>query len=92
MSPSWETDFSWIARQYALREKESLRFHLDVGKLEEKSYRELRGRPSALEGNRHMRDALMEKGYLVHYVEFSGGHDYVSWQGTLGEGIKALLE
>ena len=92
LSPSWETDFSWIARQYALREKESLRFHLDVGKLEENSYRELRGRPSALEGNRHMRDALMEKGYLVHYVEFSGGHDYVSWQGTLGEGIKALLE
>jgi len=92
LNPSWETDFSWIAQQYALREKAALKFHLDVGTLEENSYRELRGRPSTLEANRHMRDVLTEDGYPVHYVEFSGGHDYVSWQGTLGEGIRALLE
>jgi len=92
LSPSWETDFSWIARQYALREKAALKFHLDVGTLEENSYRELRGRPSTLAANRHMHDVLTEKGYPVHYVEFSGGHDHVSWQGTLGEGIRALLE
>ena len=91
LTPAWETDHGWLARQYALREKSSLKFHLDVGTLEENSYREVRGRPSALEGNRHMRDALLAKGYEVHYVEFSGGHDYVSWQGILGEGIKALL-
>jgi len=91
LSPSWETDYGWLARQYALREQLSLKFHLDIGTLEENSYRELRGRPSTLEGNRNMRDVLIEKGYPVHYVEFSGGHDYVSWQGTLGEGIQALL-
>lgn len=91
LSPSWETDFGWLARQYALREKSPLKFHLDVGTLEENSYRELRSRPSTLEGNHRMRDVLVEKGYDVHYVEFSGGHDYISWQGTLGEGIKALL-
>jgi enterochelin esterase family protein len=91
LSPSWETDFSWLTHQYALREKESLKFHLDVGTLEKNSYRELRGRPNTLEANRHMRDTLTEKDYSVHYVEFRGGHDYVSWQGTLGEGLKALL-
>lgn len=92
LSPSWESDFSWLAHQYALQDKELLKFHLDVGTLEKNSYRELRGRPSTLEANRHMRDVLAEKGYPVHYVEFSGGHDYVSWQGTLGDGIRALLE
>ena len=91
LAPPWETDYGWLARQYALREKSSLRFHLDVGTLEENSYQELRSRPSTLEGNRHMRDTLTEKGYPVHYVEFSGGHDYISWQGTLGEGLRALL-
>ena len=91
LAPPWETDYGWLARQYALREKSSLRFHLDVGTLEENSYQELRSRPSTLEGNRHMRDTLTEKGYPVHYVEFSGGHDYLSWQGTLGEGLRALL-
>ena len=91
LAPPWETDYGWLARQYALREKSSLRFHLDVGTLEENSYQELRSRPSTLEGNRHMRDTLTEKSYPVHYVEFSGGHDYISWQGTLGEGLRALL-
>jgi len=92
LTPAWENDYGWLARQYALREKLPLKFHLDIGTLEKNSYRELRGRPSTLEANRHMRDVLIEKGYPVHYEEFSGGHDYLSWQGALGEGIKALLE
>jgi len=92
LTPTWEADYGWLARQYELREKLPLKFYLDVGMLEENSYRELRGRPSTLEANRHMRDVLTEKGYPVHYFEFSGGHDYLSWQGTLGEGIKVLLE
>jgi len=92
LTPAWEADYGWLARQYELQEKLPLKFHLDVGTLEENSYRELRGRPSTLEANRHMRDVLTEKGYPVNYFEFSGGHDYLSWQGTLGEGIKVLLE
>ena len=36
-------------------------------------------------------DILLGKGYPVHYEEFNGGHDYLSWRGTLAEGIILLL-
>lgn len=82
---------SWLAYQFTEREKLPLKFYLDVGTLESNSYRDLRGKPSTLAGNRRMRDALQAKGYKVRYAEFSGGHDYVCWQGTLANGLKALL-
>ena len=91
LSPEGETESHWLARQFTEREKLPLKFHLDVGTLEENSYRDLKGRPSTLSGNRRMRDTLREKGYKVHYTEFRGGHDYISWQGTLAEGLIALL-
>jgi hypothetical protein len=68
-----------------------LRFYLDAGTLEVNSYRDLGDGPSLLVANRHMRNVLRAKGYDVHYVEFSGGHDYISWQGTLADGLQALL-
>jgi enterochelin esterase-like enzyme len=91
LSPKGETESSWLARQFYEREKLPLKFHLDVGMLEANSYRDLKGRPSTLAENRRMREALRAKGYKVHYTEFSGGHDYISWQGTLAEGLIALL-
>ena len=90
--PEGEPESHWLARQFAKREKMPLKFHLDVGTLEENSYRDLTGRPSTLSGNRRMRDTLQAKGYKVHYTEFRGGHDYISWQGTLAEGLIALLK
>jgi enterochelin esterase family protein len=39
-----------------------------------------------LETNRHMRVVLLAKGYEVHYQQFVGGHDYLSWRGTLADG------
>jgi enterochelin esterase family protein len=38
-----------------------------------------------------MYEALRAKHYKVHYTEFSGGHDYINWQGMLAEGLMALL-
>jgi enterochelin esterase-like enzyme len=89
--PEGETESFWIAQQFAKREKLPLKFYLDVGTLEMNSYRDLKGRPSTLSGNRHMREVLVSKGYKVHYTEFCGGHDYISWQGTLASGLQALL-
>lgn len=91
LMPEGETGNHWLAHQFAEREKLPLKFHLDVGTLEEHSYRDLRGRPSTLAGNRRMHEVLQAKGYKVHYTEFHGGHDYISWQGTLAEGLMALL-
>jgi enterochelin esterase-like enzyme len=31
------------------------------------------------------------KGYPVAYAELSGGHDYLYWQGTLADGLIALV-
>jgi len=91
LNPEGETESSWLARQFYKREKLPLKFHLDVGTLEANSYRDLRGKPSTLAENRRLREALRAKGYKVHYTEFSGGHDYINWQGLLAEGLIALL-
>jgi len=89
--PEGETESSWLARQFFEREKLPLKFYLSIGTLEANNYREMRGRPSTLAENHRMREALRTKGYKVHYTEFSGGHDYISWQGMLAEGLIALL-
>jgi enterochelin esterase family protein len=34
---------------------------------------------------------LRAKGYEVQFQEFEGGHDYLSWRGTLADGLIALL-
>jgi enterochelin esterase family protein len=45
-----------------------------------------------LEASRHLRDVLRAKGYEVHYQEFAGGHDYLSWRGSLAEGLLSLIQ
>jgi enterochelin esterase family protein len=65
-----------------------LRFYVDAGSFEA----DMNGAGfSILEPSRHMRDLLLAKGYEVHYHEFVGGHDYLSWRGTLADGLIALL-
>jgi enterochelin esterase family protein len=91
INPSDDTEGYWLAHQFEQREKLPIKFHLDAGTLEVNSYRELRRGITPLAGNQHLRDTLLAKGYDVHYTEFSGGHDYISWQGTFGHGLAYLL-
>jgi enterochelin esterase family protein len=91
LAPPGEDDFGWLARQFIEREKLPLRFHIDVGTLEENSLRDLGDGPSLLASTRHMHDVLRGIGYEVDYHEFSGGHDTICWQGTLSRGLQSLL-
>jgi len=38
-----------------------------------------------------VRDVLQAEGYQVHFQEFAGGHDYLSWRGLLANGLIELM-
>jgi len=80
-------EFEWLTGQFAASEKQPLSFYLDVGLLEDW----FETPPSILLTNRHMRNVLLAKGYPVHYAEFNGGHEFLCWQGTLADGLLALV-
>jgi enterochelin esterase family protein len=79
---------NWVARQFISNPKKSLRFYLDAGSAE---FNATGGADSILFCSRALRDVLRAKGYEVHYQEFEGGHDYLSWRGTLADGMIVLL-
>jgi enterochelin esterase family protein len=81
----------WLTRQFAAKEKLPLKFYLDAGSLETKSLRPMGDAPNLLVSNHNFRNVLEEKGYSVNYHEFSGGHDYIAWRGTLVDGLLTLL-
>jgi enterochelin esterase-like enzyme len=49
------------------------------------------GGGSILETSRHMRDVLIALGYGIHYQQFVGAHDYLSWRGTFADGLISLV-
>ena len=78
----------WLAKEFIKSPKLPLRFWMDAGVFEVDS----RGSGGAiLEPSRHMRDVLLAKGYEVHYQQFNSGHDYLTWRGTLADGLIALV-
>jgi enterochelin esterase family protein len=78
---------SYVAQLFINSHRLPVRFYLDAGSME----LDLSGNGgSILVPNRHFRDVLRAKGYEVFYQEFQGAHDYVSWRGTLADGLILL--
>lgn len=84
-------DWQWLTREFEAAPQLPLRWYMDVGLLEDGSRPEHPTYPTMTAANRRLRDVLTNKGYEVTYTEFNGGHDYVSWRGTIADGLKALL-
>ena len=82
------TEGNGLATQFIQSPLVPLRFYMDVGVFEAGF---MGGGLGALEANRHLRDVLLAKGYEVHYQQFVGGHDYLSWRGTFADGLIALI-
>lgn len=85
-----DVEHEWLTGQYAAKEKLPVRFHMEVGLME--AGPTPGGGPSQLVTNRHMRNVLKAKGYEVSYHEYNGGHDYLVWRGTLGDGLVELTK
>ncbi len=78
----------WMAKQFIASPRMPLRFYMDAGSDE----LDLTGNGGdILIPNRNLRDVLLAKGYEVHYQEFDGGHDGLSWRGTLADGLILLM-
>ncbi len=79
---------NWLATQFIASPKLPLRFYLEAGTDEI----DFSGNSNAiLPATRNLRDVLLAKGYELHFHEFSGGHDYLSWRGTLPDALILLL-
>jgi enterochelin esterase family protein len=87
--PDDEVEWQWLNRQFAASPRLPLTFYLEAGLLED-------GAPeyadtSLLRATRRLRDILQAKGYPVRYSEFNGSHVFVCWQGSIADGLIALL-
>ncbi len=85
------SDWQWLTREFEAAPQLPLRWYMDVGLLEDGTRPAHPTYPSMTAANRRLRDVLVGKGYEVTYAEFNGGHDYVSWRGTIADGLKSLL-
>ena len=83
-----DSEPNWTARQFIASHKLPLRFYLDAGSEEI----DFSGNGnSILLTTRNLRDVLLAKRYDVHFQEFAGGHDYLTWRGTLADGLIVLM-
>jgi len=83
-----DSEPNWVAKQFIASPKLPLRFYLDAGSDEI----DFSGNGnSILLTTRNLRDVLLAKGYEVHFQEFAGNHDYLSWRGTLADGLIVLM-
>jgi hypothetical protein len=82
------TEGGWLIKEYIGQPRQPLRLYLDAGVFEADRF--VTG-GAILESTRHFRDVLRAKGYTVTFSQFTGGHDYLSWRGTLAEGLIELI-
>jgi enterochelin esterase-like enzyme len=80
---------NWVAKQFIASPKLPLRFFLSAGSDEIDL---TGGAGSILLNNRNLRDVLLAKGYEVHFQEFPGAHEFLSWRGVLADGLIALFQ
>jgi enterochelin esterase family protein len=79
---------NWLIDQYARRDRLPLRLFLEAGLLDNDAVGPMCG---MLDANRRMADVLMSRGYDFDYRERAGGHDWITIQESLGEGLVRLL-
>ena len=82
------TEGGWLIREYLGQPRQPVRFYLEAGVFEADRF--VTG-GAILESTRHFRDVLRARGYTVTYAPFVGGHDYLSWRGTLATGLIDLI-
>jgi enterochelin esterase-like enzyme len=83
-SNPYTRDAGWLVKQFLDLPHAPIRFYLEVGTLEA-------GVVNPVNEHRRLRDVLLALGYGVTYTEFSGGHDYLTWRNSLGDGLIALI-
>jgi enterochelin esterase family protein len=76
----------WLTREFVAAPHRPLRFYLEIGRFEDGGIL-----TSMCGESRRFRDVLKAKGYSVHYSEYNGGHDYVTWRGSFADGLMALV-
>lgn len=87
--PGGDREHEWLTHQFVTAPKLPLRFYLEVGRLE--THQTPGIGPTQVIANRHLRDVLQARDYSITYGENNGGHNFLSWRGTLSDGLIALL-
>jgi len=81
------TETGWFAKEFISSPRRPIRFYMDAGTFEVDRAGTWHGArdESAYAGR------ASGQSYEVHYQQFVGGHDYLSWRGTLADGLIALI-
>jgi enterochelin esterase-like enzyme len=80
---NYDGHIPWLQKHFESVERLPLKIYMNHGILDSKNI---------ITANRSLQRILDKKGYSVSYSEFYGGHDYLCWSNTLGEGILKLFE
>ncbi|MTH48272.1 alpha/beta hydrolase-fold protein [Intestinirhabdus alba] len=75
----------WLSEQFAVAPRKAITFYLEAGLFETQG-----AGGGLLNNSRHFRHVLLAKGYPVYYTERASGHDYLSWQTGLAQGLIQL--